>query len=283
MVSFTSSYFSGTRLASSLPVRHVIVVFLFLDLLSSSVAWSQNLCSDIFEVVTTKSTSPHLAVQEALLSGRQIFRLQEDQDGFHIVMEVSGTGTDLGTLKTLSSETELYHWGPPGEQAELLKIGFLSQASIFERILGKDRGGGGFYVSLSPIDSVTFGPQLTVAIVQNPILELPKNIYTKILKFSEFQEMPLEKLELISKLRAQINFLLSNAGISTIEITPTWKVVLHEMAVTRLQVPSLEQTQLAIQRLLLPNANVLKLFNEKELPAPLKPLKNWLKQNFEQH
>ncbi|WP_413558793.1 hypothetical protein [Bdellovibrio sp. HCB209] len=128
----------------------------------------------------------------------------------------------LGELQTLPKGTRLYHW----EKATASQIkswnaeGKIS-AERLEKLKGPSRefSGGGYYVSLSPLDSVNYGN--TVVIV-----ELPKDI--KILKLYA----PLSWSA--NGFRAAVE----KKGISVLTVphTPTWMNLFDAEALTNIHV-----------------------------------------------
>ncbi len=215
--------------------------------------------------------------QKDIFIGKQVFSLGETQLGYVLFMEYGKTQVELGTINVLPIETQVFHWGPVKEQVEILSKGTVEQHSIEDRIGGRDRAGGGFYVSLSPIDSTTFGPRLTSSTFSKNILEVPKKLYDKILFLADIEAMPIENIDNIARMRKNINLLFIKLGIGSVEINTTWKVLLSQSSLTNLSVPSANQVIDVLNTLPPPTPRVLNLFLEKELPPELKSVQTKLR------
>lgn len=258
-------------------MRTIVILLSILSLLIAFKGHAQSQCGDIFRQLS-KISAPHIAIQNALSEGKKIFFLDQGQKEINLVLKLGSEKIVIGALHELAPQTEVYHWGSEQEHISLTTTGTMKQASIDSRINGRDRAGGGFYVSLSPIDSASFGSHLTVSIFQKSALEIPRSAYLKILGLADLENVSIENLAHISKLRAAINFAFVELGIGAIEINSTWKVLLHESSLTQLKTPTAEQAFAAIQRLEPANPSVLQLFIEHNVPSYLKPIQNWLKE-----
>lgn len=248
-----------------------------ISLLIAYPAFAQSQCSDLFRPPSQSSTSLGFKIQKALANGKQIFFLKETLDEVHLTLKVGSEKIDLGALSKLPPLTEAYHWGSQQEHAQLTQDGSLNQTSIINRISGRDRAGGGFYVSLSPIDSASFGTHLTVSVFQTTVLEIPRSMYGKILALSELDNMSMENMDSVAKARKALNVSFSQANIGSIEITPTWKTLLHESSLTQLRTPTTEQALAAVQRLAPPTPQVINLFLEHNVPPYMQPVQDWVK------
>lgn len=227
-------------------------------------------CEAVHLLPPARSDEYSKQLQKDLSIGKQVFSLRETHLGYMLFMEYGNTQVELGTINILPKETQVFHWGSAKEQSEILNKGTVEQSSIEDRIQGRDRAGGGFYVSLSPIDSTTFGPRLTSSRFSRNILEVPKKLYDKILFLADLQAMPIESLESIAGMRKNMNLLFIKLGIGSVEINKTWKVLVSQSALTNLSVPTANQVIEVLNTLPPPIPRVLALFLEKKLPPELK-------------
>jgi hypothetical protein len=135
----------------------------------------------------------------------------------------------------------LYHWGKQQEAETLKAQSGLDLNSVTERIKGMDRGGGGFYISTSPIDSIAYGPTLSASVNPNPFLEVPRETYKGLLVRQHLENISPENMEAIASGRRQINLELQKAGVASIQLTPTWKVLIRPEPFSAVRTPKLSE------------------------------------------
>lgn len=252
------------------------LLFFSIAFLEASNSYSL-ICNDVHLPNLVRNNEYALQTQNNLILGKPIFSLKQESNGIRLYMEYGNQKLDLGSINQLSGETQAFHWGPVKEQIYIMKAGTVNQRSVEERINGRDRAGGGFYVSLSPIDSASFGDVLTVTKFSTKTLEVPRKIYAKILFLADIESVAIEKMDIISKMRRNINLAFIQLRIGSIEINGTWKTLLLQSALSNLSVPTSNQILDILPTLPPTSPPALRLFLEKELPPELNAVQSRLR------